>query len=467
MRIAKVVSWILLIVSLLTILGSWIYSYSAINKGDPFNYFLSNIVWPILFSSLLILFISTLSLTYVYLSKVNKLISIGITSVLAFSLLATLLIYQSNNKETSTEYIQPQSTAFLPSSCSEQESLEKAKKCTVLIGTEDTGHGSGFFINPNYIVTNLHVVSSSENGYIDVWLKNGYEKIPIVGYSEKDDLAVLQTKESYEYCDWSNTDKLDLAETVFAFGWPKDPYGESTVTKGIFSRRLSFENSDVQMIQTDTPINPGNSGGPLVNKCGVVGVNTSKNAWIGQDIPSEGIGYAINANYARAIVENIVQSTGGGPIIPPSNPSSNVGSKSSNNFNYNQAVSYDYDSVIYWEQRKSEDKKMLDSWEDANDNQFVNKNEVKKLISILKTKIELAEKLWDGYTNEKITLAEAISLNNEYIQLHNEGAILSRSINIQGEQNVYVQCIKSWEELEEEYGQDFDDQKEECKNYLD
>ncbi|NCT55908.1 trypsin-like serine protease [bacterium] len=463
----RTIGWILTTSTLLIAVASWGTSYYFLTINSPFNLFLASYIWLVLLVCLVFLSIGVILLTFYYLNRVNKTLALVISILIFLGLIGILLSYQQKNVEKDTEFKKPQTQTTSKNSliCDEKTSLVKAKACTVLIGDAKTGHGSGFFINPNYIVTNLHVVSYSDNGYVKVLLDSGYVDVPIAGYSEKDDLAVLQTKQSYNYCDWASTSSLDLAETLYALGWPKDPYGESTITKGVFSRRLQFSDSSVKMIQTDSPINPGNSGGPLVNKCGVVGINTSKNAWVGKDIPSEGIGYAIDANYAKGVVEQIVQSTVGGPIIPPKTPSEVV-NEEQGSFNYNQAVSYDYDSVIYWENRRSEDKKVLDSWKGAKENQFVDKDGVKKILKILERKIEIAEKLWDGYTNGKVTYGDADSLNNEYIKLHNEGVLLSKQLNINGEQNVYVQCIKSWEDLEKEYNQDFTEQKKDCKNYL-
>ncbi len=62
------------------------------------------------------------------------------------------------------------------------------------------------------------------------------------------------------------------------------------------------------LIQTDAAINQGNSGGPLVNLAGeVVGINTLVVRSSGTGAVAEGLGFAIPANTARAVAEQIIE----------------------------------------------------------------------------------------------------------------------------------------------------------------
>jgi len=59
-------------------------------------------------------------------------------------------------------------------------------------------------------------------------------------------------------------------------------------------------------IQTDAPINPGNSGGALINDRGeLVGINTAIIAHGSEG--NQGIGFAVPANLARAVMDQILK----------------------------------------------------------------------------------------------------------------------------------------------------------------
>ncbi len=91
--------------------------------------------------------------------------------------------------------------------------------------------------------------------------------------------------------------------------WPSaTPSGVGqTVTMGIISatgRSHLGLNAYEDFIQTDAAINPGNSGGALISPDGaMVGINT---AIFSRSGGSQGIGFAIPANLARNILEELV-----------------------------------------------------------------------------------------------------------------------------------------------------------------
>ncbi len=176
--------------------------------------------------------------------------------------------------------------------------------------------GSGVIISPEgYVLTNEHVVRGADE--LKVSLTTG-EEYPgkVTGLDVASDLAVVKIDaQNLPYAVLGNSDALIIGEWAIAVGNPfgyllDDPH--PTVTVGVISavnRDIKKERGQQQiyrkMIQTDAAINLGNSGGPLVNAEGeVVGINTFI---FTTSRGSEGIGFAIPINRAKAILSDLIQ----------------------------------------------------------------------------------------------------------------------------------------------------------------
>ena len=182
-----------------------------------------------------------------------------------------------------------------------------------------TATGSGIIISDDgYILTNNHVVSSSESeSYyqvseatkITVTLfddETTYDA-QIVGTDEETDLAVIKIdKTGLTKAEFADSDSIKVGEFAMAVG---SPLGlQSSVTCGIVSavnREVTdSEGKTYTLIQTDAAINAGNSGGALVNSEGkVIGVNTLK--LTGEDV--EGMGFAIPINSTTDITSQLIE----------------------------------------------------------------------------------------------------------------------------------------------------------------
>src|SRR6185295_18716722 len=105
---------------------------------------------------------------------------------------------------------------------------------------------------------------------------------------------------------FGDSDSLQVGDFVVAIG---NPFGlGQTATSGIVSALgrsgLSVEGYE-HFIQTDAPINPGNSGGALVNLKGeLIGINS---AIIGPSGGNVGIGFAVPAVMARAVMDQLIR----------------------------------------------------------------------------------------------------------------------------------------------------------------
>jgi Do/DeqQ family serine protease len=170
------------------------------------------------------------------------------------------------------------------------------------------GLGSGVIIDAKqgYILTNNHVIADADN--IKVMLKDGHEyEAKLIGADKSSDIALLQIKaKNLVAIKFADSDKLRVGDFTIAIG---NPFGlGQTVTSGIVSALgrtgLQLENLE-NFIQTDAAINSGNSGGALVDLRGeLIGINT---AILGPNGGNVGIGFAIPANMANNLVQQIIE----------------------------------------------------------------------------------------------------------------------------------------------------------------
>ncbi|MGE0724044.1 MAG: DegQ family serine endoprotease [Alphaproteobacteria bacterium] len=168
--------------------------------------------------------------------------------------------------------------------------------------------GSGFVIDPaGWVVTNNHVVANADE--IEITLHDGTElQAKLIGRDPKTDLALLKVDANrpLPYVAFADSDKARVGDWVVAVG---NPFGlGGTVTVGVLSARGRDLRSGPfdDFLQIDASINRGNSGGPTFNLAGeVVGINTAIFSPSGGNI---GIGFAIPANLAKPVIEQLKSS---------------------------------------------------------------------------------------------------------------------------------------------------------------
>ncbi len=154
------------------------------------------------------------------------------------------------------------------------------------------GAGAGFYISPDVVITNFHVIEGAK--FVEMRLYNGLETFGKVVKSDvRLDLALVKVQTRGRPLSLFESQTLELGATVEAIGHPKGL--TFTLTRGVISavrKRQSIYGvggKDVLFVQTDAAINPGNSGGPLLLGTKVIGVNNNKlvrNA--------EGLGFAVH-----------------------------------------------------------------------------------------------------------------------------------------------------------------------------
>src|SRR5690242_18064266 len=161
--------------------------------------------------------------------------------------------------------------------------VKRVKPAVVAIATYDANGeplmtGSGFFLRPGQVVTNLHVIRGAVKAEIKTL--DGKGKIfPVNGtlaIDEEGDLALLSVDAPNERPRSTElaSELPDEGESIFVIGNPLKL--EGSVSDGIVSAVREVPNS-YRIIQITAPISHGNSGSPVFNLKGqVLGVVTIK-----------------------------------------------------------------------------------------------------------------------------------------------------------------------------------------------
>ena len=181
--------------------------------------------------------------------------------------------------------------------------------------------GSGIVYSADgIIVTNCHVVENAidasgkginSNYAIRVYFKTDLSEwayaTELIGYDATNDIAVLRVDaQNLQPIEFADSDTLTTGETAITIGSPGGLTYMNSISEGILSglnRTVTTDNTTVyDLIQTTAAINPGNSGGALLNKEGkLIGLCVIKIV----STEYEGMGFAINSNTVKTIVESI------------------------------------------------------------------------------------------------------------------------------------------------------------------
>jgi Do/DeqQ family serine protease len=170
-----------------------------------------------------------------------------------------------------------------------------------------TSLGSGVIVSPDgIVVTNNHVIDHATQIAITTSERRRLQGT-LLGADPVTDIAVIRIAgRDLPTLPWGDSSRAAVGEYVLAVGNPFQL--NQTVTMGIISA-LGRSNVGIvdyeDFIQTDAAINPGNSGGALVNaRAELIGINTAIYSETGG---YQGIGFAVPANLARRVVDQIVE----------------------------------------------------------------------------------------------------------------------------------------------------------------
>ncbi len=163
------------------------------------------------------------------------------------------------------------------------ELIRRVKPAVVAVITYDAKGevqmtGSGFFIRPGQVLTNLHVIEGASRAEVRTLDGKGktYPASGVAGLDDEADLAVLSVEVPSERArSLAVADSLpEEGEQVFVIGNPLRL--EGSVSDGIVSAVREVPSLG-EIVQITAPISHGNSGSPLFNMKGqVIGIITMK-----------------------------------------------------------------------------------------------------------------------------------------------------------------------------------------------
>jgi hypothetical protein len=157
--------------------------------------------------------------------------------------------------------------------------------------------GTGFFVKPDYVLTNAHVVEGQT--FVRLQTMDRKYSARVAGTSAGADLALLQVSmpnPQQAVLRLGSAASARPGQEVVAVGSALGVLS-NTVTRGIVS--AVRQAGQVTLIQTDAAINPGNSGGPLVDRSGVViGINSMGIA----SRVAQGLSFAVAIDHATDLL---------------------------------------------------------------------------------------------------------------------------------------------------------------------
>ena len=163
--------------------------------------------------------------------------------------------------------------------------------------------GSGFFVAPHLIATNIHCVVGTTWVFAEpVSLPDPYPIAGVVAYDDKADLVILQISAEGMPLPLGNSDTVKKGERVYAVrctgGGIEERGARGAVTEGTVHGIRSIDTH----LRLKTVLSPGNSGGPIINRAGeVIGIAVSGAS------SATGTGAGDAREFAYAIPSNTVK----------------------------------------------------------------------------------------------------------------------------------------------------------------
>jgi hypothetical protein len=180
---------------------------------------------------------------------------------------------------------------------SPSEIYRQVVKSTVTIVTDAGSLGSGFYVAPNVVATNYHVVEGATK--VKCILTNTSTELNVTGYVAVDknaDLILLKVTGAPKTPLRLAHGNVATGQIIYAIGSPQGM--EGTISDGIVSSVRKVEN--ITLIQITAPISQGSSGGPIINRVGeVVGISTLIHS------SGQNLNFAVNYSHLQTLMRRM------------------------------------------------------------------------------------------------------------------------------------------------------------------
>ena len=204
-----------------------------------------------------------------------------------------------------------------------QRIASKALRASVvLLKVEPTGHrrgkqiqavkvaaGSGFFVAPHLIATNIHCVVGTTSVLVEpVSLPTPYPVTDVVAFDDKTDLVILQIPTQGMPLPLGDSDTLKKGERVYAVRCTGGGIEEKRARGAITEGTVHGIRANDAHLRLKTLLSHGNSGGPVINRAGqaigiaVAGSSSATGTGAGD---TREFAYAIPSNAVRALLAEV------------------------------------------------------------------------------------------------------------------------------------------------------------------
>jgi S1-C subfamily serine protease len=161
-------------------------------------------------------------------------------------------------------------------SISQPVTMEDNVSSTVLVLTPFST-GTGFYIAPNYVVTNHHVVSEKKDVHLS--RRSLPFKGKVIAVNKDLDIAVIRTEVKGRPVTFYKDEKFKIGRNAFISSLGINAYNYQTFKTGrvMTSDGVYYKENDIsRVIITDMLLEPGYSGGPTFDNNNIlIGVNVA------------------------------------------------------------------------------------------------------------------------------------------------------------------------------------------------